>query len=112
MTLEIAPQEPVPEADPGGNRNGGGLRSGGRSPGGGDFLNRVLFTLGALVVFRIGTYVPVPGINAENLADILGNWPGGVIEIFDGFAGGGLRRMSIFALGIFPYIAATMIFSV
>ena len=74
-----------------------------------DLQARILFTLGALIVYRIGTYIPLPGIDPNILAEIFEQQQGGVLGIFDMFAGGALGRMTIFALNIMPYISASII---
>ncbi len=74
-----------------------------------DLKKRIWFTLGALIVFRLGTWVPVPGINPGALADIFSRHGGGILGMFDMFAGGALSRMTLFALGIMPYISASII---
>ncbi len=74
-----------------------------------ELKKRIWFTLMALVVFRLGTWVPVPGINPQALADIFAQHGGGILGMFDMFAGGALSRMTIFALGIMPYISASII---
>ncbi len=74
-----------------------------------ELKKRLWFTLGALVVYRLGTYIPLPGIDSTVLADIFKQNAGGVLGMFDMFAGGALRRMTIFALNIMPYISASII---
>lgn len=74
-----------------------------------DLKKRVFFTLAALVVFRLGTYLPLPGIDPDILAKIFANNRGGILGMFDMFAGGAFGRMSIFALNIMPYISASII---
>ncbi|MBM10262.1 MAG: preprotein translocase subunit SecY [Magnetovibrio sp.] len=74
-----------------------------------ELKKRIWFTLGALVVYRLGTFVPLPGIDAAVLADIFRQNQGGILGMFDMFAGGALGRMSIFALNIMPYISASII---
>lgn len=73
-----------------------------------DLRKRVLFTLGMLVIYRIGILIPVPGVDRDALEQI---WPqlGGMFGVLDLFSGGNLRRISIFALGIMPYITASII---
>ena len=73
-----------------------------------ELKQRIWFTLGALLVFRLGTYIPIPGIDAEAYANAFGS-VGGVFDIFNGFTGGAVGRMAIFALGIMPYISASII---
>jgi preprotein translocase subunit SecY len=70
---------------------------------------RILFTLGALLVYRLGTYIPLPGINPEALAQAFNSQSSGLIGMFNMFAGGAIGRMAIFALGIMPYISASII---
>ena len=74
-----------------------------------ELKKRIWFTLGALVVYRLGTYIPLPGIDAVVLEDIFAQQAGGILGMFDMFAGGALRRMTIFALNIMPYISASII---
>ena len=74
-----------------------------------ELKNRIWFTLGALVVYRFGTYIPIPGVDPFILEQIFAQHQGGVLGIFDAFAGGALGRMSIFALNIMPYISAAII---
>ena len=75
----------------------------------GDLKNRLLFLLMALVVFRIGTHIPVPGIDPNQLASLFNDAKGGILGMFNLFSGGALSRFSIFALGIMPYISASII---
>ncbi len=77
--------------------------------GTGELKSRLLFVLGALIVFRIGSFIPVPGIDAAVLAQLLEQQKGTIIEMFNMFSGGALSRASIFALGIMPYISASII---
>ena len=74
-----------------------------------ELKKRLWFTLGALIVYRIGTYIPIPGINPAALADIFEQQRGGILGMFDVFSGGALGRMTIFALNIMPYISASII---
>src|SRR3546814_20087369 len=74
-----------------------------------ELKKRIWFTLAALVVYRLGTYIPLPGIDPEALAEIFSQNAGGIIGMFDMFSGGALGRMSIFALNIMPYISAAII---
>ncbi|MFQ6023367.1 MAG: preprotein translocase subunit SecY [Acidiferrobacterales bacterium] len=74
-----------------------------------DLRQRILFVLGALVVYRVGTYIPVPGINAEALAELFSGTQGSIVGLFNMFSGGALERFSVFALGIMPYISASII---
>ena len=74
-----------------------------------DLKKRIWFTLGALLVYRIGTYIPMPGINPNAFAQAFQQQSGGVLGMFNMFAGGAVERMAIFALGIMPYISASII---
>jgi len=74
-----------------------------------DLRKRVLFTLGILAVYRLGGHVPTPGINGEKLAQFFEQNRGTVLGFVDLFSGGNLRRLTIFALGIMPYITASII---
>ena len=75
-----------------------------------DLRKRVLFTLGLLAVYRIGAHVPTPGINAESLMQFFNQNAGSALGLFDMFTGGNLRKLTVFALGIMPYITASIIF--
>ena len=75
----------------------------------GDLKRRLWFLLGALVVYRIGTHIPVPGINASVLDELFRGQQGGILGLLNVFSGGALARFSIFALGIMPYISASII---
>ncbi len=74
-----------------------------------ELRNRLLFTLGALIVARLGTYIPMPGIDPAQLAQMMQHQSGGVLDVFNVLAGGAIGRMAIFALGIMPYISASII---
>lgn len=74
-----------------------------------ELRQRVLFTLGMLAVYRIGAYVPTPGVNGEELSKFLHQNGGALIGFFDMFSGGALSKFTIFALGIMPYISASII---
>ena len=74
-----------------------------------ELKKRIWFTLAALIIYRLGTYIPLPGINPAVLKDIFQQNQGGVLGMFDMFAGGALSRMTIFALNIMPYISASII---
>jgi preprotein translocase subunit SecY len=74
-----------------------------------ELKKRIWFTLGALIIYRLGTYIPLPGIDAAVLGDLFAQQKGGIIGMVDMFAGGALSRMSIFALNIMPYISAAII---
>ena len=75
----------------------------------GDLKRRLWFLLGAMVVYRIGTHIPVPGINANVLDELFRGQQGGILGLLNVFSGGALSRFSIFALGIMPYISASII---
>jgi preprotein translocase subunit SecY len=75
-----------------------------------DLRKRVLFTLGLLAVYRLGAFIPTPGINADALASYFNLHSGSALGLADLFTGGNLRRLTIFALGIMPYITASIIF--
>ena len=74
-----------------------------------ELKNRIWFTLGALLVYRLGTFIPLPGIDPTGLEDIFRQNQGGILGMFDMFSGGALSRMTIFALNIMPYISASII---
>ncbi len=74
-----------------------------------DLRKRVLFTLAMLAVYRLGSFVPTPGIDVNKWQDFLSHQSGGIFGFFDMFAGGNIRRLSVFALGIMPYITASII---
>jgi preprotein translocase subunit SecY len=75
----------------------------------GDLKRRLWFLLGALVVYRIGAHIPVPGIDPQMLSDLFNSQQGGILGMFNMFSGGALSRFTIFALGIMPYISASII---
>ena len=74
-----------------------------------ELKQRLLFLLGAMVVFRIGAHVPVPGIDPQALAELFRAQKGTILDMFNMFSGGALRRLTVFALGIMPYISASII---
>ena len=74
-----------------------------------ELKQRLLFVLGALVVFRIGSFIPVPGINPEALAALFEQQRGTILDMFNMFSGGALGRFSVFAIGVMPYISASII---
>ena len=74
-----------------------------------ELKRRIWFTLGMLVIYRLGTYIPIPGIDPNILQDIFSQQAGGILGMFDMFAGGAFGRMTIFALNIMPYISAAII---
>jgi len=75
----------------------------------GDLRRRLVFLLLALVVYRLGTHIPVPGINPEQLQALFQGQQGGILSLFNMFSGGALSRFTVFALGIMPYISASII---
>ena len=77
-----------------------------------ELKKRLWFTLGALIVYRIGSYIPVPGVDPVALADVFQRQAGGLAGLLDVFSGGSIGRMSIFALSIMPYISASIIMQI
>ena len=77
-----------------------------------ELKQRIWFTLGALVIYRLGTYIPIPGVDASVMGEMLSQHGGGLLGQFDMFTGGALRRMTVFALNIMPYITASIIVQV
>jgi len=75
----------------------------------GDLRRRLVFMLLALVVYRIGAHIPVPGINPDQLAQLFKGQQGGILSLFNMFSGGALSRFTVFALGIMPYISASIV---
>ena len=75
----------------------------------GDLKRRLMFLLGALIVYRVGAHIPVPGIDPVALADLFKSQKGGILDMFNMFSGGALSRFTILALGIMPYISASII---
>jgi preprotein translocase subunit SecY len=75
----------------------------------GDLRRRLIFLLLALIVYRVGSHIPVPGINPDQLAELFKGQQGGILSLFNMFSGGALSRFSVFALGIMPYISASII---
>jgi len=86
-----------------------GLAAGGKQSGLGELFARLRFVFFAIVVYRIGTHIPVPGINPDQIAAMFNQNQGTVLGLFNMFSGGALERMSILALGIMPYISASII---
>src|SRR5271154_3305759 len=74
-----------------------------------DLKSRIYFVLIAIVVFRIGTYIPVPGLDPQRLQELFNAQQNNIIGLFNMFSGGALMRFSVFALGIMPYISASII---
>ena len=77
-----------------------------------ELKKRLWFTVGALLVFRIGAYIPVPGVDPAALAEIFSRQSGGIAGMLDVFSGGSIGRMSILALSIMPYISASIIMQI
>ena len=75
----------------------------------GDLWRRLWFLLGALVVYRVGAHIPVPGIDPVKLAELFQGQQGGILGVFNLFSGGALSRFTLFALGIMPYISSSII---
>jgi preprotein translocase subunit SecY len=75
----------------------------------GDLRRRLVFLLGALVVYRVGAHIPVPGIDPNQLQQLFKGQAGGILSLFNMFSGGALSRFTVFALGIMPYISASII---
>ena len=74
-----------------------------------DLKRRIWFTLGALIIYRLGTYIPLPGVDPAVIADIAKRNASGLLGMVDMFSGGALSRFTVFALGIMPYISASII---
>src|SRR5918997_500918 len=74
-----------------------------------ELQKRILFTLGALIVYRIGTYIPIPGIATEAFSQAFSGQAGGILGMFNMFSGGAVERMAVFALNVMPYISASII---
>ena len=74
-----------------------------------ELKKRIWFTLGALLIYRVGTYIPVPGVDASVMGEMMQSHGGGILAMFDMFSGGALGRMTVFALNIMPYISASII---
>ncbi len=89
-----------------GSQAGGAIASMGKMT---ELRQRLLFVFGALLVFRVGTFVPVPGVNPAALALMFEQQQGTILDMFNMFSGGALKRASLFALGIMPYISASII---
>ena len=74
-----------------------------------ELRQRLLFVFAALIVYRIGTFIPVPGVNPQALLQFMDSQQGTIIDVFNLFTGGALERFSLFALGVMPYISASII---
>ncbi len=77
-----------------------------------ELKSRILFVIGALIIYRMGTFLPVPGVNPAAMAELLKQNSGGLLDMFNMFSGGALGRYSIFALGVMPYITASIIMQI
>jgi preprotein translocase subunit SecY len=74
-----------------------------------ELRQRLLFVVGALIVYRIGSYIPVPGVNPEAMLQLMEQQEGTIVDMFNMFSGGALSRFSLFALNVIPYISASII---
>src|SRR5690349_11657230 len=74
-----------------------------------ELRQRLLFLLGAIIVYRVGSFIPVPGIDPHALAQMFESQQGTILDMFNMFSGGALKRLSLFALGVMPYISASII---
>ncbi len=74
-----------------------------------ELKKRILFVIGALIVYRIGTYIPLPGLDSRVIEALSKQHAGGLLELFNMFTGGPLSRMTIFALNVMPYITMSII---
>src|SRR5687768_18206261 len=74
-----------------------------------ELRQRLMFVLGALIVYRIGCYIPVPGVNPEAMLQLMEAQEGTIVDMFNMFSGGALSRFSLFALNVVPYISASII---
>lgn len=74
-----------------------------------DLINRLLFVLGALFVYRLGSHIPVPGVDPVAMSNMVQQSGGGLLGMLNLFSGGALRRFSIFAIGIMPYISSSIV---
>jgi|TARA_B100000959_G_scaffold88791_1_gene94185 preprotein translocase subunit SecY len=74
-----------------------------------ELRQRIVFVLGAMVVYRLGTHIPIPGVDPTAVAALFDQTRGSIIDVFNMFSGGALKRLSVFALGVMPYISASII---
>ncbi|HQQ58654.1 MAG TPA: preprotein translocase subunit SecY, partial [Thermomonas sp.] len=74
-----------------------------------ELRSRLMFVIGALIVYRIGCYIPVPGVNPEAMLSLMNSQKGTVVDMFNMFSGGALSRFSLFALNVMPYISASIV---
>ncbi len=74
-----------------------------------ELRQRLLFVLGALIVYRIGCFIPVPGVNPDAMLQLMERQEGTIVDMFNMFSGGALERFSLFALNVIPYISASIV---
>merc|ERR1712157_83722 len=74
-----------------------------------ELRQRLLFVFVCLIIYRVGTFIPVPGVDPQALLSFMNSQEGTIIDVFNLFTGGALERMSLFALGVMPYISASII---
>src|SRR5215475_10329937 len=74
-----------------------------------ELKQRILFVIGALIIYRLGSFIPVPGVNPDAMASLIEKQGGGLVDMVNMFSGGALKRFSLFALGVVPYISASII---
>ena len=74
-----------------------------------ELRQRLLFLAGAMIVYRIGCFIPVPGVNPEAMLHLMDSQKGTIVDMFNMFSGGALRRFSLFALNVVPYISSSII---
>ena len=74
-----------------------------------ELRSRLMFVIGALIVYRVGCYIPVPGVNPEAMLSLMNAQKGTVVDMFNMFSGGALSRFSLFALNVMPYISASIV---
>jgi len=77
-----------------------------------ELKSRLWFVVISLIIFRLGSYIPVPGVNPKVLSQLLETQGGGLLDMFNMFSGGALGRFSLFALGVMPYITASIIIQI
>jgi preprotein translocase subunit SecY len=74
-----------------------------------ELRQRIVFVLGAMVIYRLGSHIPIPGVDPAAVAALFEQTRGSIIDVFNMFSGGALKRLSLFALGVMPYISASII---
>ena len=74
-----------------------------------ELRSRLLFVVGAMIVYRLGCYIPVPGVNPEAMLQLMNAQKGTIVDMFNMFSGGALARFSLFALNVMPYISASIV---